>query len=82
MQQALARLTKGRTTFAIAHRLSTVVDADRIIVLKDGRILEQGSHRELLARGGYYRSLVDRQTRGLLPDGDASAERAVMAGVA
>ena len=43
-----------------------------------------GSHLadELLARGGYYRSLVDRQTRGLLPDGDASAERAVMAGVA
>jgi ATP-binding cassette subfamily B protein len=82
VQQALGRLTKGRTTFAIAHRLSTVVDADRIVVLKDGRILEQGSHRELIARGGYYRSLVERQTRGLLPDGDASVERGQLAGVA
>jgi len=82
VQQALARLTKGRTTFAIAHRLSTVVDADRIVVLKDGRILDQGSHRELLARGGYYRSLVERQTRGLLPDGDATVERDALAGVA
>jgi ATP-binding cassette subfamily B protein len=82
VQQALSRLTRGRTTFAIAHRLSTVVDADRIVVLKDGRILEQGSHRELMARGGYYRSLVERQTRGLLPDGDApAAERAALAGV-
>jgi ABC-type sugar transport system ATPase subunit len=82
VQQALARLTNGRTTFAIAHRLSTVVDADRIVVLKDGRVLEQGNHRELMARGGYYRSLVERQTRGLLPDGDASLERPAMAGVA
>ena len=82
VQQALARLTRGRTTFAIAHRLSTVVDADRIVVLKDGRILEQGNHRELMARGGYYRSLVERQTRGLLPDGDATLDHAPLAGVA
>jgi ATP-binding cassette subfamily B protein len=81
VQRALSRLTHGRTTFAIAHRLSTVVDADRIVVLKDGRILEQGTHRELMARGAYYRSLVERQTRGLLPDGDAPAERAPLAGV-
>ena len=82
VQQALAKLTKGRTTFAIAHRLSTVIDADRIVVLKEGRILEQGSHRELMARGGYYRSLVERQARGLLPDGDGLVERASLAGVA
>jgi ATP-binding cassette subfamily B protein len=83
VQQALATLTSGRTTIAIAHRLSTVVDADRIVVLKDGRILEQGSHRELMARGGYYRSLVERQTRGLLPDGDGDAiEPAPLVGVA
>jgi ATP-binding cassette, subfamily B, bacterial len=70
VQSALARLMRGRTTFAIAHRLSTVIDADRILVLKDGRIAEEGTHRELLARDGYYRSLVERQARGLLPDGD------------
>jgi ATP-binding cassette subfamily B protein len=70
VQEALSRLTRGRTTFAIAHRLSTVVGADRIVVLKDGRIVEQGSHRELMEQHGYYRSLVERQTRGLLPAAD------------
>jgi ATP-binding cassette subfamily B multidrug efflux pump len=55
IQQALARLLKGRTSFVIAHRLSTVVNADRIVVIHDGRIVEQGSHAELLAlRGMYY----------------------------
>ena len=57
---------KGRTTFVIAHRLATVVNANRIIVLKDGRTLESGTHDELMRLGGYYTSLVDRQTRGLL----------------
>lgn len=71
VQEALARLTQGRTTFAIAHRLSTVVGADRILVLKDGHIHEMGTHQELLRQNGYYASLVARQTRGLLsaPDG-------------
>ncbi|WP_227026977.1 ABC transporter ATP-binding protein [Corallococcus soli] len=68
VQEALGRLMKGRTTFAIAHRLSTVVDADRILVLQDGRIVEQGPHAELMRRDGYYASLVRRQTRGLLPE--------------
>ena len=70
VQEALSRLTRGRTTLAIAHRLSTVVGADRIVVLKDGRIVEQGSHRELIEQQGYYRSLVERQTRGLFPPAD------------
>jgi ATP-binding cassette subfamily B protein len=71
VQDALARLMKGRTTFAIAHRLSTVVGADRIVVLKDGRIIEEGTHAQLVQRRGYYWSLVQRQTRGLLPFTDA-----------
>jgi ATP-binding cassette subfamily B protein len=66
LQEALERLIRGRTTFVIAHRLSTVVNADRIIVLRDGRIIEAGRHGELLLAGGYYASLVERQTRGLL----------------
>ncbi|HZH03761.1 MAG TPA: ABC transporter ATP-binding protein, partial [Myxococcaceae bacterium] len=74
VQEALNRLMKGRTTFAIAHRLSTVVDADRILVLKSGQIVEQGTHAELLAVDGYYASLVRRQTRGLLPAGPVLAE--------
>lgn len=69
VQEALGRLMKGRTTFCIAHRLSTVVDADRILVLKGGQIVEEGSHARLMALDGYYASLVRRQTRGLLPTG-------------
>lgn len=57
---------RGRTTFVIAHRLSTVVGADQILVLMDGRIAESGRHRELMALNGYYASLVRRQTRGLI----------------
>ncbi len=56
---ALSALTKGRTAFIIAHRLATVADADRIIVLKDGAIIEDGTHERLLARGGVYASLYD-----------------------
>lgn len=66
VQDALDRLMKDRTTFVIAHRLSTVVRANRIIVLKDGRIDEMGTHRELMQLGGYYAMLVKRQTRGFI----------------
>jgi ATP-binding cassette subfamily B protein len=66
VQEALDRLMKGRTTFVIAHRLATVVHAEKIIVLRDGVIAESGTHEELMRMRGYYTSLVDRQTRGLL----------------
>ncbi len=66
VQEALTRLIRGRTTFVIAHRLSTVVGADRILVLKDGRIIETGTHDALVRRNGYYASLVRRQGRGLV----------------
>jgi ABC-type multidrug transport system fused ATPase/permease subunit len=57
IQQALATLLKGRTSFVIAHRLSTVVSADRIVVIQGGRIVEQGTHSELLAKAGIYYQL-------------------------
>jgi ATP-binding cassette subfamily B protein len=66
VQEALEHLMQGRTTLVIAHRLATVVRANRIIVLKLGRIIESGSHKELMRRSGYYSSLVARQTSGLI----------------
>jgi ATP-binding cassette subfamily B protein len=62
IQQALNRLVEGRTTFAIAHRLSTLTSADRLVVLENGRIVEQGTHRELVDReGGVYAKLFKTQ---------------------
>lgn len=66
VQEALSRLIRGRTTFVIAHRLSTVVGADRIVVLKGGRIVEEGTHDELIRRNGHYAALVHVQSRGLM----------------
>ena len=67
IQDALAKLVKGRTTFAIAHRLSTLRNADRLVVIEKGRIAEVGTHRDLLIQGGIYSSLVmaQRQTAKL-----------------
>jgi subfamily B ATP-binding cassette protein MsbA len=63
VQNALDALMQGRTSFVIAHRLSTIMNADRIIVLRDGRIVEEGRHAELLERGGEYKNLYDQQFR-------------------
>jgi ATP-binding cassette subfamily B protein len=65
VREAFARLTEGRTTFIIAHRLTTVTGADRIIVLDDGAITESGTHEELIRKRGRYAELVARQARGL-----------------
>ncbi len=65
VQEALDRLVRDRTTFVIAHRLSTVRRADRILVIENGRISDSGSHEELLARGGTYRRLHEMQFRDL-----------------
>jgi ATP-binding cassette, subfamily B, bacterial len=72
VQRALADLLRGRTAFVIAHRLSTVVSAHQILVLRDGRILERGRHDELLKSRSYYASLVERQVNGLLPLPDSA----------
>jgi subfamily B ATP-binding cassette protein MsbA len=63
IQDGLRALRSGRTTFVIAHRLSTIMSADQILVLEAGEIVERGTHRELLAAGGRYRQLYDKQFR-------------------
>ena len=63
VQKALYNLMQGRSTLVIAHRLSTVTRADRIVVVEAGRVVEEGSHRELLALGGSYKRLFDLQFR-------------------
>lgn len=64
IQDALEKLMQGRTSIIIAHRLSTIQNVDRIMVMKKGRLLEQGSHRELLEQDGYYRTLYELQYQG------------------
>ena len=61
IQKAMDNLMKGRTSFVIAHRLSTIKDADLILVMKDGDIIEQGNHEELLAKKGFYADLYNSQ---------------------
>ena len=61
IQEAFDKLMKGRTSFIVAHRLSTIRNADEILVMKDGSIVEQGSHDELMAKGGFYQNLYNSQ---------------------
>jgi len=75
IQDALERVSKGRTTLVIAHRLSTIVGADEIIVLDQGTIVERGTHHALLAKGGLYASMWNRQR-----EAEAARERLAMTG--
>ena len=61
IQKAMDNLMKGRTSFVIAHRLSTIRNADMILVMKDGNIIEQGNHEELMAKKGFYADLYNSQ---------------------
>ncbi len=61
IQRAMDKLTEGRTSFIIAHRLSTIKNADLILVMKDGDIIESGTHEELLAKKGFYADLYNSQ---------------------
>ncbi|MBC9713712.1 ABC transporter ATP-binding protein [Streptomyces sp. TRM66268-LWL] len=77
VQEALWRLMEGRTALVVAHRLSTVAGMDRLVVLDRGRIVEQGSHQELLAADGAYAKLWLHQSGGFLDDGPAADEQGV-----
>ncbi|MBR2659056.1 ABC transporter ATP-binding protein [Candidatus Saccharibacteria bacterium] len=68
IQEALANLMEGRTSIVVAHRLSTIAGLDRIVVLRDGKIVEQGSHKELLAKNGEYAKLWSRQSGAFLDE--------------
>ncbi len=68
IQQAIQTVTRGRTSFMIAHRLSTVVDADTILCVREGKIIERGTHRELMDKKGYYWELFTRQYEGMTVD--------------
>ena len=61
IQKAFAELMRGRTSFIVAHRLSTIREADVILVMKDGHIIESGTHKDLLAKGGFYYELYNSQ---------------------
>ncbi len=80
VQEALWRLMEGRTALVVAHRLSTVATMDRLVVLDRGRIVEQGSHRELLAAEGAYAKLWKHQSGGFLHDTDTETGSATSAG--
>jgi ABC-type multidrug transport system fused ATPase/permease subunit len=69
IQTALNRLSKGRTTIVVAHRISTIMNADNILVLKSGQVVEQGRHQDLLKNKSYYLELVNSQ---LFRDGEST----------
>jgi ATP-binding cassette subfamily B protein len=70
IQKAMDALMNGRTSFIIAHRLSTIKNADLILVLKDGDIIEQGNHQELLAAGNFYAGMYNSQFEGRVIEDD------------
>ena len=61
VQSAFAEMMKGRTSFIVAHRLSTIQSADIILVMRDGHVIEQGNHESLLKQGGFYKTLYESQ---------------------
>ena len=65
IQEAIRTVTRGRTSFVIAHRLSTIIDADLILVVRDGKIIERGTHGDLIREKGYYYRLYTRQYEDL-----------------
>ena len=75
IQQSLGRLMKGRTSFVIAHRLSTIAGADLIVVVENGRILQTGTHHELMELGGKYRTMVEQQVKMTLGSVEAAPSR-------
>ncbi|VEB30037.1 ABC transporter ATP-binding protein [Legionella pneumophila] len=70
IQNSLWQLMESKTTIVIAHRLSTLLHMDRILVFEAGKIIEDGSHEELLAKDGLYKSMWDAQVGGFLPESD------------
>ncbi len=72
IEKALTCVMEGKTVLAIAHRLSTIARMDRIVVLDDGRIVEEGTHTELLAKGGIYARFWDRQSGGFIGIAEAA----------
>ena len=68
VQKAMDKLTKGRTSFIIAHRLSTIKNADLILVMKEGDIIEQGTHEQLLEQNGFYANLYNSQFDSILEE--------------
>ena len=74
IQENLYTLMEGKTVIAVAHRLSTIAAMDRLIVLDEGRIVEEGSHEGLLAKGGIYAGLWQRQSGGFLSNEPLTAE--------
>ena len=65
IQRAFAKLMKGRTTFVVAHRLSTIKESDVILVMRDGQVIEQGTHENLLMQKGFYYNLYNSQYTGV-----------------